>query len=266
MSLMTKDNEETTIDLLQVLRLLWKKIWLILLCTAVGALIALAITRFAIKPTYRAQITMYVNNRSEEGSTLSSSDLTAAAKLVDTYSAIIRSDTVMSAVITRIGENWTTVTAKQKVSAKAVNNTEVFNVFVEDYDPVRAANMANAIADVSPDIIMDIVTGSSAKIIDRATVPTGRYSPSYRRNVLLGALAGFVLISAVILIRGFMDDSIAGPEDLENMGYSLLAVIPDLNEASDSSYGYGYGKGYGSYGATAAARKKAAEASDTTTQ
>lgn len=264
MSMITRDNEETTIDLLEVLKILWRKAWLILLCGAVAALLAFCITRFAIKPTYRTQITVYVNNRVDEGKTLSQSDLNAAAKLVDTYSAIIRSDTVMNVVATRTGTDMSLASMKRKVSAQAVNNTEVFNVYVVDTDPALAASIANAIADVFPDIIADIVVGSSAKVIDRATVPTDRYSPSYKRNVMLGAAAGIFVMAAIVLIRAFLDDSIASPSDLEDLGYPLLAVIPDLDEGSSSgsSYGYSYAA---SHSATQKARTAASADSKSTT-
>ena len=240
MSMITKENDETTIDLLEVLKTLLRKAWLIILCAVLGAVIAFGITKFAVKPTYRTSITVYVNNRVEEGKALSQSDLNAAAKLVDTYSAIIRSDTVMKGVTEKTGISMEPGSIRSKVSAKAVNNTEVFNVFVTDTDPVRAANIANGIADVFPGIVSDIVSGSSAKIIDRAMVPKERYAPSYKRNAVFGAAVGFLAMAAFVLIRAFMDDSITSPADLENLGYPLLAVIPDLKEGGASSGGYSY--------------------------
>lgn len=254
MSMISKENEETTIDLLAVFKTLWRKAWLIVLCGVLGAIIAFGITKFAVKPTYRTRITVYVNNRVDEGKALSQSDLNAAAKLVDTYSAIIRSDTVMREVSEKTGIALESESIRSKVSAKAVNNTEVFDVYVTDTDPVRAANIANGIADVFPAIVSDIVSGSSAKIIDRAMVPTARYSPSYKRSIMLGTFAGLLAMSAFVLIRAFMDDSITSPADLENLGYPLLAIIPDLKESTAGSGGYGY-----AYASSRGAAKKSSQ-------
>ena len=123
-----------------------------------------------------------------------------------------------------------------------------------DTDPVQAANIANGIADVFPTIVADIVSGSSAKIIDRAMVPTARYSLSYKRNIMLGAFAGLLAMSAFVLIRAFTDDSITSPADLENLGYPLLAIIPDLKESTAGSGGYGY-----AYASSRGAAKKSSQ-------
>lgn len=50
------------------------------------------------------------------------------------------------------------------VQAEAVNSTEVFSIDVTSPDPQEAELIANAIADILPDRIADIVEGSSVKI------------------------------------------------------------------------------------------------------
>lgn len=230
-----------TIDLWELLKVLWKRILWILICGAAGAILLLVFTRVFVKPTYRAHITMYVNNRATEGTqALSSSDLNAAARLVSTYEAIIQSNQVMGEVANSQGLSLTPVEMRSKVSTQAVNNTEVFYVYVRDTNAQRAAQIANAIADIAPGIISEIVEGSSAKVVDRATVPTARYSPSYTRNAVLGGLIGALLAAAVIIIMHLMDDTIRGTADFERWDYPLLAMIPDL-EASGGKNGYGYG-------------------------
>ena len=70
------------IDLLNTLRLLWQKIWIILLCMAMCGALAFGGAYMVVEPQYTASAMMYVNNNSLSvgGSTItfSSSQLSAA--------------------------------------------------------------------------------------------------------------------------------------------------------------------------------------------
>ncbi|MBP5154685.1 MAG: hypothetical protein ILP12_06760 [Lachnospiraceae bacterium] len=243
MNVLSKEDGEVTIDILALLKALWNHVILIAICTVAAALLAFLITKLFIPETYRAKITMYVNNRTTEGAqSITSADLTAAAKLVDTYTAIIKSEKVMSETIREAGVDMKTASLRKIVTTSAVNNTEVFDLYVTDTSKERAAALANAIADVSPAIIMEIVEGSSVKVIDDALVPTERYSPSYSRNLILGALIGFVAACAVVIVITLLDDTVKSTADFEGYKYPMLAVIPNLDEKEESGrYGYGYG-------------------------
>ena len=243
MNVLSKEDGEVTIDILALLKALWNHVILIAICTVAAALLAFLITKLFIPETYRAKITMYVNNRTTEGAqSITSADLTAAAKLVDTYTAIIKSEKVMSETIREAGVDMKTASLRKIVTTSAVNNTEVFDLYVTDTSKERAAVLANAIADVSPAIIMEIVEGSSVKVIDDALVPTERYSPSYSRNLILGALIGFVAACAVVIVITLLDDTVKSTADFEGYKYPMLAVIPNLDEKEESGrYGYGYG-------------------------
>lgn len=243
MNVLSKEDGEVTIDILALLKALWNHVILIAICTVAAALLAFLITKLFIPETYRAKITMYVNNRTTEGAqSITSADLTAAAKLVDTYTAIIKSEKVMSETIREAGVDMKTASLRKIVTTSAVNNTEVFDLYVTDTSKERAAALANAIADVSPAIIMEIVEGSSVKVIDDALIPTERYSPSYSRNLILGALIGFVAACAVVIVITLLDDTVKSTADFEGYKYPMLAVIPNLDEKEESGrYGYGYG-------------------------
>ena len=148
----------------------------------------------------------------------------------------------MSETIREAGVDMKTASLRKIVTTSAVNNTEVFDLYVTDTSKERAAALANAIADVSPAIIMEIVEGSSVKVIDDALVPTERYSPSYSRNLILGALIGFVAACAVVIVITLLDDTVKSTADFEGYKYPMLAVIPNLDEKEESGrYGYGYG-------------------------
>ena len=90
-----------------------------------------------------------------------------------------------------------------------------------------AAFIANAVAEVAPGEIESFVEGSSTKIVDYAKVPESPYSPSYRKNIMLGAAVGVVLIVAILTVRDLLDVRIKREEDLlEISDLPVLGRIP----------------------------------------
>lgn len=244
MSVIRKKDDELELNLGELVRLLWRKAWIILLCAAIAGGAALAYTKLFVTPKYRTDVTFYVNNRSMEGSTsLSQGDLNASAHLVSTYSAIIRSDHVMELAAAAANVPILPATFKTMVTASSVNNTEVFKVYVTSVDPQRAADLANGIADVVPAELAEIVEGSSVKVVDRAKVPTTQVSPNAKKNALLGAGAGFLAAVLAILLMAILDNSIKSAADFERWKYPVLVSVPDFADAERmSAYGYGYGR------------------------
>ena len=55
-------KEYYTIDVLHIFRTIWRKIWLIGLCSVLVAAIGFSLAAFVIAPTYSSYIKLYVNN------------------------------------------------------------------------------------------------------------------------------------------------------------------------------------------------------------
>jgi capsular exopolysaccharide synthesis family protein len=82
---------------------------------------------------------------------------------------------------------------------------------------------------------------SNVRVVDRALLPGGPYSPSMRRDVSMGMGLGLFLGIACIFLLEYLDRSVKTAEEAERiLGLPVLAVIPDVVERG-SRYGYGYG-------------------------
>lgn len=247
MNLVERENGEVSINIWGVVQLLWSKALFIIFCSLALGVLTYAGTYLFVTPQYKATLTLYVNNSSsgENSTNITSSDLTASAKLVDTYSAIIKSDTMLEDVIVQAEVDMTTEELAGLISTAAVNDTEVFKVSVLNSDAKAAARIANAIADVAPAQIAAIVEGSSVKIIDYAKIPTSISSPSYIKRTFQGAGIGFMVCCIFLVIQALMDTSIKNESELERWNLPVLGTVPDLLDASASKnqgYGYGYKK------------------------
>ena len=206
-----ESEEEMSIDIIEIFGALKSKIAWILAVALFGAAVAYGVSCFLIKPTYTAQVVMYVNNRSSNvyADAINQSDLNASKELVPTYQAIVSTKSAMKRAINEGGiSGYTPEQLMGMVSTKLVEDTGIFAITVRCKDQYKVADIANAVAKSGTDEISKYIEGTTATIIDRAVVPIGQSSPNNRRNAILGFLLGAVLSSAVVLAIHFLDTRI----------------------------------------------------------
>ena len=256
-----------TIDLLELLSLYVKRIWIIILAAILVGGASFGYTYFFVTPQYQSSALFYVNNNSVSlggtSLTFSASEISAAQSLVDTYIVILTSIPTIEEVIEEADVDYTYTQLVNMISASAVNSTEIFRATVTNSDPYEAELIANTIATVLPERIAEVVKGSDVSIVQHAVVASRRSSPSYSRNTMLGAFLGILLSVAILTINFYYDEYIRSEDYLTATypEYPLLGVLPDAT-SSKKSRGYyraarrGYGYGYGYASANSGAEEK----------
>lgn len=241
---MDERNEGLEIDLKKLLMVYLRKWWLILLC---GFLVSCAVMLYTVKcvtPTYRSDVTVYVNNirQNQQIDYLSESNLAASQRLVNTYITMIRSERVLGEVSRRLDGVYSVKDLAKMLSAEQVGETEIFRLYILHTDPAEAQRIANVLADVVPEEISALIEGSSARIVDYATLPESHFRPAYRKTAMLSGLAGCLLAVVYLTLQYLLDVRIKDGEDLMALvDYPILGQIPVINSGSTSSkkkYGY----------------------------
>lgn len=240
-----ENDDVIEIDLLHIFSLLYHKLWIIILSGLICGMATFGYSSYFIKPTYHSSALFYVNNKLSIGNTsvsLSTNDISASQSLVDTYIVILKTRNTLESVIEKGGYKMSYGQLNAKVSASAVNETEVFRVTVTDTNPERACSIANTIAEILPDKISEIVSGSSAKVVDYAVVEPAKIGPNVSKYTLIGLAAGAVLACAIIVLRDLFDDTIKSDDYLLSNYDELpvLAAIPNLKKTDNSYYYYNY--------------------------
>ncbi|MBR6484667.1 MAG: hypothetical protein IKT14_06570 [Clostridiales bacterium] len=239
-----KNNNVEEIDLLKLGKALWDRAWVLVICTLVGAGLAFGYTMCFITPMYQASALLYVNNNALDiGNTrvsISNGDLVAANGLISTYEVILKSRNTLEAVIEDGGLPYTYEQLSKMVSAGSVNDTAVLKITVTNRNPEMAAHITNTIVSILPDRISGIVEGSSVEIVDYAVPPVQPSSPNTMKNTAIGAMLGFVISAAIIVLRFLMDSTIREEEYLLETYKEIpvLSVIPDLTSDDGGSYYY----------------------------
>ena len=230
-------NEEIELDLGRLIHAVLNRAWLVCLITVLCAVIAIAGTYFLITPQYQASAKFYVNNNSrlpgDSAASMSSGDLSTSRNLVDSYMVILNTKETILDVIDYAESTLSYKVVKDMIAAKAVNETEIFEVTITSPDPEEALQLADAISVVLPKRISTIIDGTSAKVVETAVLPAKPSSPSYPKNAVIGALLGFVMIAAIIVLREIFDVTIRSEEDINQCcKHPILAAVPDMSAPS----------------------------------
>ena len=235
------------INLITVLRHLWKNILLIALVAILFGGAVFGCTSFFVEPKYQATASMYVNNSSFSlGSTsfsVSSADLSASTSLVSVYLYILESRTTLEEVIQATGLTYTPDELVKMISTRSVSQTGAFEVTVTSTNPAEVELIANSIAKILPERIAEIVDGTSVRIVDYAIIPSERSGPSVLKNTVIGILIGGMISVMIVVVKFLLDDTnrvmVQSVDDLRAMypDVMVLATVPDMR-ISDKKSGY----------------------------
>lgn len=214
--------------------------WLIFLCAIIGGGVAGGYVAYFVPESYTAVATMYVyiNNPNQVNYQYTSqSDLNAAARLMETYMVVIRSQKVMEAVAKQLDNKLSPGYIASTIRVSSVSGTEVMALSVTADHPQLAMDICNAVAEFAPEQIIRVVSAGAVEVIDYATLPAGPDNKGSVRIALAGALVGAMLACALITLLIKLDKRVHTKRDLEeHCALPVLAEIPDLTKRDPVHY------------------------------
>lgn len=227
-----KEQEKFEIDVFQLVKVLWKRKFLIVLAALVAGLAAFAYSSFVIQPQYTSTTRIYVVNRNQADKPgLTNQDLQAGSYLVKDYREIILSQDVLEKVVADQNLTMDAKTLGRKVSVTVPADTRIVSISVRDGKPEEASRIANALREVAAQKIISITRVSDVTTLDEARPATSPSSPNIRRNTIMAILAASGIVILIVLLVELLDDRVKRPEDIEEvMHISLLGVIPNLEK------------------------------------
>ena len=227
-----KEQDKFEIDVFQLVKLLWKRKFLIVLVALVAGLAAFAYSSFVIKPQYTSTTRIYVVNRNQADKPgLTNQDLQAGAYLVKDYREIILSQDVLEKVVADQKLTMDAKTLGRKVSVTVPADTRIVSVSVRDGNPEEASRIANALREVAAQKIISITRVSDVTTLEEARPATSPSSPNICRNTMMATIAGVGFVTVIVLLVELLDDRVKRPEDIEEvMHISLLGIIPNLEK------------------------------------
>ena len=226
------NNQEANtieIDVLSLLRTIWRKKFLILLTAILTTGLAFAYSAFLATPQYDSTTRLYVvTQSSDNGAGITNQDLQAGSFLVKDYKEIILSQDVLKNVTTTLG---ITEDIKDKITVTIPTDTRILSITVRDSDPNQAATIANTLRDEAAKKIIEVTKVSDVTTLEAAVPAEKPSTPQTKRNLVVGFIVGAFLATALVLVLEVLDDRVKRPQDIEEgLGMTLLGVVPQAEK------------------------------------
>lgn len=229
---MQTTQDEIEIDLRELIIELLSNIVPIIVSTIIGAVVLGIISIFLLTPKYTSTSQIYVMNTT--GLT-SLTDLQMGSSLAKDYEEMIKS----RPVIEQVGENLKLDSDYEEIlsyiTVENKENTRIIRITATHSEPQMAMDLANELTNVAKVQIADIMKVEEPTIVEKAVLAEKPSSPNNKRNILLGALLGFLLAAGFVSVRFVLDDTLKNADDVEKfLNLNTLAAIP-LEGGTDNS-------------------------------
>jgi capsular polysaccharide biosynthesis protein len=248
---MNENKNNYQIDAVQVLSLLLKRWWLIVIAAVVCAASMFGYTKLFVRPTYSANATLIIDG----GAAFNYTQILAGQYQSADYPYILKANVTLERVADKLnassfekngGKPYREYTARNlsgMISGETVEGSRIFVITVVSENPEEAALIANTIVDVLPDRVEEIIKGEDlVNVVDYATVPLAPSSPNQVANTAIGFALGAIIGIIASLVLGFSNDTL----DSENWlittfkdDIPLLTVVPDSSSRSYRRDKYG---------------------------
>lgn len=219
------------LDLREMLSILWKNKILIALLTILGCIIGGIYNLKIMTPKYQSTTSIILSikekNPTEDNlDVVTTNDINLSEKLIETYTRIIKSDTVIEKVKNNLNLDITQEEILENIKVERKTGTTVLELTVQNEDPQIAKSIAEEIPQVFFDELKDLYNITSVKILDYPKLATEPYNINLIKYGLLGAIFGMFLAVMICFIKVMLNENIKTEQDVEkNLKVPVLVSI-----------------------------------------
>lgn len=201
------------------------KKWLILFAMILVGGVAYSLSRYVIPPTYEASTQLLVVPKQSGTEVLDSNQIQSSQGLISTYRIIMKSPIILNEVRENIDVPPSNLA--DHIVIESEENAQVITVRTTAGSAELATSIANELARVFSNEIPKLMNIDNTQILSPAFPPTEPIEPNIPRNTALGVLLGFILSSAMVLVRYLFNKQIRSEAEAEKiLELPVIASIP----------------------------------------
>lgn len=220
----TELNDEVQIDLSELFKLIKKHLKLIIIFMLVGIVIAGSYTTFMIEKKYSSQGTILLKAQVVDG-TVDSTQLNSNNSMIANYIKLLQGNNIQDKIAKNLDISTGLVRGALQISN--TEDTQIIEIGAVTNDPGLSKRIVDETISVFTETVKEMLDISNIIIVDNAEINTSPVSPSLKKNMLLGAVAGVIISLGYILLAYLLDSKIKNGETAEQvLDLPVLGVIP----------------------------------------
>ena len=212
------------IDLKELFEIFWAKKISIIIIVALFMILGAVYSFVFVVPEYTSSTTLVLTKGNDnitqiqtETDSITSSDIALNSQLVSTYSELAKSKKVLRAVISNLNSDIDEEELRKNITVSSVKDTELIEIDVTNTDAAVAAQIANEIAKVFTENVIEIYSINNVHIVDQAEPADLPSNVNHTKDILIFAFLGVVVATMYILVYNMFDTTIKSAEDIERL-------------------------------------------------
>ena len=218
-------NDGFEIDMLEFVRIIFDKLWIIILCFTIFGISAFAGSKLLMTPKYTASSMIYILTKTTSVTSLA--DIQMGEQLTVDFETLAKSRPVVESVIRKENLDYTYEEVLKMIQTENPDDTRILKFNITHEEPAIAQKIANSLAEVTAERVAYIMDTDKPKMVEEAILPEKASSPNVMINTILGCILGTILSVGVILALYLMNDTIQTEDDVRKyLRLNTLATLP----------------------------------------
>lgn len=223
-------NEDVEIDLVEIWQVIKKHFGLLVVIVILCAILAGVISKFFIAPKYTSSSTIFLTPSISESGVVDYTSQTSNEKLVNNVMALLVQDNILSEVAKQTGME-SVEELRDQIEVSNDTNTTLVKVEATTLDPKLSKNIVNSMVNVFIDTMQENLNLKNIEIVDKAKLSYEPSGPNIKKNILIGAAAGFVIDALIVVLKVLTNTRLKSKEEAEK--YLNLPVFCELPVIKD---------------------------------
>ena len=223
-------NEDVEIDLVEIWQVIKKQFGLLVVIVILCAILAGVISKFFIAPKYTSSSTIFLTPSISETGVVDYTSQNSNEKLVNNVMALLVQDNILSEVAKQTGME-SVEDLRNQIKVSNDTNTTLVKVEATTLDPKLSKNKVNSTVNVFIDTMQENLNLKNIEIVDKAKLSYEPSGPNVKKNILMGAAAGFVMDALIVVLKVLTNTKLKSKEEAEK--YLKLPVFCELPVIKD---------------------------------